>query len=193
MLKLILLIIFGYFLASIPFGYLISKMKGVEIKKVGSGNIGATNISRALGKKWAIIVAILDIAKAIIPIYLATIFLSSDWQIVLVAVATILGHNFPVWLRFSGGKGISATAAAFFVILGWKAGVILVIIWLLMLKQTRTMSFVNLILLFFLPFVFWLLTYSFPYFILGVMMFFLGLWTHRENVSRLYKKEELKL
>ena len=77
----LLLILLGYLLGSIPFGYIFAKIKGVDIKKVGSGNTGATNVSRALGKKWAILVGLLDVLKAAIPVYIAITYLNIDWQL----------------------------------------------------------------------------------------------------------------
>ena len=96
----IFLIIFGYLLGSIPWGYLISKVKRIDIRKVGSGNIGGTNVIRALGLKWGALVGALDILKGVIPVCLAINLLSFDWQIASVAITPVLGHIFPVWLKF---------------------------------------------------------------------------------------------
>ena len=114
MIDYFLLIIFGYLLGSIPFGYLISKTKGIDIRKVGSGAIGGTNVTRALGLKYGLLVAILDLLKGAIPVYLAIKFLVSDWQIVTVAISPVLGHIFPVWLGFKGGKGVATTLRILF-------------------------------------------------------------------------------
>src|SRR4030042_4805848 len=114
------LIIFGYLLGSIPSGYLVSKAKGMDIRKIGSGNIGGTNVIRALGFKWGLLVAILDILKGVIPVYLAMRFFFFDWQIALVALTPVLGHIFPVWLKFKGGKGVATTIAILFLLLNWK-------------------------------------------------------------------------
>jgi len=104
---LILFIIAGYLFGSIPFGYLIAKLKKIDIRKKGSGNIGGTNISRTIGFKYGILVSALDIIKAIIPIYIASRYLSQDWQMALVSISPVLGHIFPIWLRFKGGKRCS--------------------------------------------------------------------------------------
>ena len=100
----IFLLILGFFLGSIPFGYLIAKGKGINIKKVGSGATGATNISRAMGFKWAVLVAVLDVLKAAIPVCLALQSLTSEWQIALICLAPVIGHIFTPWLKFKGGK-----------------------------------------------------------------------------------------
>lgn len=188
-----ILIILSYFLGSIPFGYLATKINGIDIKKIGSGSTGATNVSRALGLKWAILVALLDILKASLPLYLALTCLSIEWQIALIAIIPVLGHIFPVWLNFKGGKGIATFAPALFVFGGLKAFIVLILIWIIMLKITKTMSLNNLILGFFTPFMFWIHTHSVAYFLLGISFFLIILWTHRENVKRLYFKKELKL
>lgn len=192
MFNLILLIIFGYFLGSIPWGLLISKVKGVDIRKVGSGNIGGTNVVRGLGLKWGLLAGILDVLKGMIPIFLAVKFLSFDWQIALVAVSPVLGHIFPVWLNFKGGKGVAATAGVLFVLLGWQKFLILILIWLLVLALFQIMSFTNLLLVAFLPLIFWFSSFSLAYFILGLALFALIWWTHRENIRRLKEGKEPK-
>lgn len=190
--NLIFLIIFGYFLGSIPFGYLISKTKGIDIRKVGSGNIGGTNVGRALGFKWGLLVSILDILKGAIPVYLATKFLIFDWQIVLVALAPVLGHVFPVWLNFKGGKGVGTTVGALFILLSWKLMLILLLGFLLVLVIVKIMSFTSLTLASFLPLALWFSSFSVVYFILGLILFFLIWWTHRENLKRIKEGTEPK-
>ena len=192
MFNLILLIIFGYFLGSIPWGLLISKVKGVDIRKVGSGNIGGTNVVRGLGLKWGLLTGILDVLKGMIPIFLAVKFLSFDWQIALVAVSPVLGHIFPVWLNFKGGKGVAATVGVLFILLGWQKFLILILIWLLALALFQIMSFTNLLLVAFLPLIFWFSYFSLAYFILGLALFALIWWTHRENIRRLKEGKEPK-
>ena len=188
-----LLILLAYLLGSIPFGYLTAKFHKIDIKKVGSGSTGATNISRVLGVKWALIVAILDILKAALPIYLAINYLTIEWQIAIIALIPVLGHIFPIWLKFKGGKGIATFVPAMIVFSGLIPFLILITIWAIMLKITKIMSLNNLILAFFIPFLFWLHTNSFTYFILGIIFYLIILWSHRENVYRLYNKKELKL
>lgn len=189
----ILLLISGYLLGSIPFGYIIPKIKGINIKNIGSGGTGATNVSRALNKKWAVLVAILDILKAAIPVYLAVTYLNIDWQIALVALSPVIGHNFPVWLNFKGGKGIATSVPAIIVFAGILPFSIALIIWVILLKTTKLMSLNNLIIWFFIPFMFWFHTHSLVYFLLGFIFFVSALWSHQGNLSRLYNNKELKL
>ncbi|KPJ73694.1 hypothetical protein AMJ48_00640 [Parcubacteria bacterium DG_74_1] len=192
MLNTILLIIFGYLLGSIPWGLLISKIKGIDIRKVGSGNIGGTNVIRGLGLKWGLLVGVLDVLKGVIPIFLATKFLSLDWQVALVAITPVLGHIFPVWLNFKGGKGVATTVGVLFVLLGWQKFWILLLIWLLILAIFQIMSFANLLLVSFLPLAFWLSRFSLAYFVLGLALLALTWWAHRENIQRLKEGKEPK-
>lgn len=112
----IALLIFGsYFLGAIPFGLLIARAHGIDLRKIGSGNIGATNVSRALGKKWAYICFALDVAKGLIPMLIAGFMLPSQkttYDLLLwlaVGIAAIVGHVLPVYLKFKGGKGVATS------------------------------------------------------------------------------------
>jgi len=200
MLNLILLIIFGYLLGSIPSGLLISKAKGIDIRKVGSGNIGGTNVLRALGSKWAGLTIISDVFKGVIPAYLAihpaSIFGGGvnflDWQIALVALSPILGHVFPVWLNFKGGKGVATTAGVLLIFLEWKILLVWLLVWLLVLVASKTMSFTNLLMTSFLPLALWFSSFSFAYFIFGFVLAILIWWTHRENLQRIKEGTESK-
>ena len=190
MLKLFLLFLFGYLLGSVPSGYLISKNKGIDIRKVGSGNIGGTNIARTFGLKWGAAVGILDVFKGIIPTYLAIVFLSSSWQIALVAVAPTLGHIFPVWLKFKGGKGVSTAFGALLVLLQGKYLLILILIWISVIIALRIVSFASLSAVSFIPLMLWIAFRSLDYFILGIAFFVLIWWAHRENIERIKNKTE---
>jgi len=192
MLNLILLIIFGYLLGSIPWGLLISKAKGVDIRKVGSGNIGGTNVVRGLGFKWGLLTGILDVVKGVIPIFLAVKFLSPDWQIALVAVSPVLGHIFPVWLNFKGGKGVATTVGTLSVLLGWPNFLILILVWVMVLAVLRIMSLTNILLSALLPLILWFIHYSLAYSVFGLVLFFLICWAHRENIQRLKDGKEPK-
>ena len=190
--NLISLLIFGYFLGSIPFGFLISRAKGIDIRKVGSGNIGGTNVSRALGLKWGLLVSILDLLKGIIPAYLASRFLVFDWQIALVALSPVLGHVFPVWLNFRGGKGMATTVGVLFILLGWKFFLMWVLILIFVLAIFQIMSFASLSVSSLLPLVFWFSSFSFAFYVLGVVLAILIWWAHRENLKRIKEGVEPK-
>jgi glycerol-3-phosphate acyltransferase PlsY len=143
-----ILIIASYLVGAIPFGLLIAKMHGIDIRTVGSGNIGATNVSRALGKKWGYFCFILDALKGLIPMLAAIVILPAEltiteiWLWLAVGAAAILGHVFPVYLKFKGGKGVATSLG---VVLGlWPfytvAGVITFAIWAIVVKTWRYIS-----------------------------------------------------
>lgn len=122
----LLLVAAGYLCGSIPFGVLLARLvAGVDVRTVGSGNIGATNVARAGGKKLGLAVLLLDSAKAIAPILVARALLAGEpraelWT-VLVALAAFCGHLFPVWLGFKGGKGVATGLGIFAVLSPWAA------------------------------------------------------------------------
>jgi len=194
--QIILLIIFtilGYLSGSIPFGYLIGKIKNIDVRKQGSGNIGGTNVARNLGFKYGILVGLLDISKAILPIYIASQYLSIDWQMAIVSISPVIGHVFPVWLKFKGGKGVSTVAATLFMILGLKYSLIFLGSWICMLLIINIMSLTNLIIVLSLPILFWYKTHSIAYLILSFLYIIIIWWAHRENIQRLKQGKESKL
>ena len=192
MTNLILLIIFGYLLGSTPFGYLISKAKGIDIRKVGSGNIGGTNVIRAFGIKWGLLVVVLDILKAVIPVYLAIRILPLDWQIAACAITPILGHVFPIWLNFKGGKGVASTFGVLLILLGWQGLLVLILIQVLILASVKIMSFSSLTMASFIPLVICFFFYSLPFYVLGIALAVLIWWSHRENLIRIKEDREPK-
>jgi len=192
MIKLLFLIIFGYLFGSIPFSYLIPKAKGIDIRKVGSGNVGGTNVIRAMGLKFGLLASILDLSKAIIPVYLATRFLLFDWQIALVAITPVLGHIFPVWLGFKGGKGVSSTIGVLLVLLGWKHFLILILIWVIVIVIFQIMSVASLLMLSLLPLFLAYFSYPMPYYFLVIALAVLIWWAHRENLQRIKEGVEPK-
>ncbi|HPT16059.1 MAG TPA: glycerol-3-phosphate 1-O-acyltransferase PlsY [Kiritimatiellia bacterium] len=107
-----LLVLAAYLLGSIPNGLLIARLKGVDLQKVGSGNIGATNVFRCVGKGWGIAAFVLDAVKGFVPGFFFPRLLESapPWLGLACGVAAVAGHNWPVWLKFKGGKGVSTSA-----------------------------------------------------------------------------------
>ncbi len=142
--RYVILIIGAYLLGSIPFGLIIAKMHGKDLRSIGSGNIGATNLARALGKKWGYLCFCLDLLKGLIPMLIAGSFLSSEPSVtelflwLTAGIAAIMGHIFPVYVKFRGGKGVATsfgfslglwpyyTICAFVTITIWAA---IVLIW----------------------------------------------------------------
>lgn len=147
-----LYIIFSYLLGAVPFGFLAGRLNGIDLREHGSCNIGATNAMRVLGKGWGILVFVLDFAKGFIPVYLWKHVVSSYsfngvdgslwWSsgiLVLVGLATILGHTYTCFLHFKGGKGVATTGGVLFAISPLVA-VISVAYWVLALFVTRYVS-----------------------------------------------------
>ena len=141
-------LVFGaYFLGSVPFGYIVVRLKmGVDIRTVGSGNVGATNVGRALGRGWGIFVFTLDVLKGFLPVLAALLLdgLSVGAQrlplaIILVGLAAIVGHNWSIFLGFKGGKGVATSSGVFLAI--FPLGLVLsLVVWAVVVKLTRYIS-----------------------------------------------------
>lgn len=149
----IALYIVSFFLGSIPFGVIAGKIKGVDIRKVGSGNIGATNVNRALGSKWAIGVFLLDVLKSFLPALLVPIILKNGGQLfpiavadtgVLAGISAIMGHLFSPFVGFKGGKGIASGLGA---LLGTNPllGILAFSVFVVMMLFTRIVSLSSII------------------------------------------------
>jgi len=113
--KTIFAVVFAYLLGSIPTGFIFGKMKGIDIRKIGSGNVGATNALRILGTKIGIVTLLIDILKGFLAIYLGKIFVGEPSQIILIilGISVILGHIFTIFLKFKGGKGVATSTGVF--------------------------------------------------------------------------------
>src|SRR5262245_42370971 len=139
-------ILLSYLCGSLPFGVVVARAKGMDIQKVGSGNIGATNVGRALGRPWGILVFVLDFLKGFLPTYVAwTVgressnpFMTYDLP-VLCALAAVLGHVFSVWLKFRGGKA-GATGLGVGAVICWQAMLCAALAWLIVVGITRYVS-----------------------------------------------------
>lgn len=183
----------SYLFGSIPFGYVIAKLRNIDIRKVGSGNIGATNVNRALGLRYGAVVAILDMGKGAIPTLIALELFNNQQYIASVAFAAFLGHIFPFYLKFKGGKGVATFAGTILVITGIKIFFIIAITWLTCLYLTKIMSLTNLILSVLIPFIFLIAIYSVPYFIYSMVVCIIIYWSHRKNIIRIRTGTEEKL
>jgi len=197
--------VFAYLLCSVPFGEIIGrlkigKLKSVDLQKVGSGNIGATNAFREAGRLKGSITAILDVGKATLPVFLAKDMLHLDlqggWQpnVILLAViiSALLGSIFPIWLKFKGGKGMSVLFGSLLVILGWNWLILLIcFLYLIVEVAGRMVSLASMILVgFLLPFLGFIWGIPFFYYLWVPASLLIILWAHRENRSRLKKGEE---
>lgn len=185
--------VLAYLIGSIPFGLLISRLQGVDIRELGSGNIGATNISRNLGWKLGSLVGVLDFLKSFIPILVARNFIDQTPWLAVVSLMPVIGHLFPVWLRFKGGKGV----ATIFGILGAYFGLLpflaFLAVWLVVVRIVKIMSLVNLVVALLIPLAFWLKFDQPSLTILGVFLCVIIWYTHRANISRLLKGKENRI
>ena len=208
--------IVGAFLSgSIPFGYLIAKAKGVDIRATGSGNIGATNVGRALGKRWAVVVFVLDFLKGLIPVLAAGFWLGCItgnllpelvWVWAAVALAAVLGHVFTPWLGFRGGKGIATGSGAVLALFPIMtiAGVIGAVVWFVSSRLTRMVSAASIIAAASLPLgvvIAHQISVSIgdgrgpitPFVALGFVLAFLVVYTHRANIGRIRRGQEPRI
>lgn len=181
----------GYLCGSVPFGLVLGKLAGIgDIRKSGSGNIGATNMLRIGGKKLAVLTLLLDGLKGTLPVLVAG-QVHMDYA-VMAALGAFLGHLYPVWLRFKGGKGVAVALGIAFGF-SWKVGVILCLIWLAAAMITGYSSASALIAFGLAPLIAGILTGDFQ---IIVVMVFIGIlvWVkHRDNLKRLSAGTESKI
>ena len=192
----------SYLLGSIPFGYVAGKIRGIDIRKIGSGNIGATNVVRVLGKRYGYSVFVLDFLKGFGAVKISMSIATDarpEWASpeifgIFAAIASVIGHSFPVWLKFRGGKGVATSAGALFGLIP-LAALIGVVIWVLIFWFTRYVSVASVVAAATLPLVILIMTRLNQ--IHGNSLFYssLGLaavvmWRHRSNFSRLMHGSE---
>ena len=187
--KLEIIIIFSYFLGSIPFGYLLTKIfLQKDIREIGSGNIGATNVLRTGNKYIGYATLLLDILKAIIPIIFVK-FYYIDY-LYIASLCVFLGHVFPIWLKFKGGKGV-ATYVGILCCLNIYLGIAFGIVWLISFFIFKFSSLSSLLGSLSIPIVnFFILKEEVIFFF--IIMFVLIFYTHRENIKRLLNRSESK-
>ncbi|PTX99440.1 acyl-phosphate glycerol 3-phosphate acyltransferase [Verrucomicrobia bacterium LW23] len=188
---------------SIPFGYLAGWMKGMDIRKHGSGNIGATNVWRVMGRKWGASVFLLDFLKGCLPV-LALVSLTRSWTApdalsagqwleVAGALAAILGHNYTPWLGFSGGKGISTSAGVLLPLIPAGLGVVL-LLWVGSVAATRYVSVASMAASVALPVAcYFLYPGNVALLVFCTLAAFFGVWRHRSNIARLRAGTEKRL
>ena len=186
----IIVVIVAYLIGSIPFGYLIVRGKiGADIRQTGSGGTGATNVSRRAGKVAGVITLVLDALKGSAAVFIAARFTHSDWIIAAAAIAVLVGHIFPVWLGFRGGKGVATGVGVFFVLAPVAllcAGVLFIAVVIL----TRYVSLGSMVAAATIPLFVWLLSDSQPLLIAAVLGALLIVFAHRGNIGRLVNGTE---
>jgi acyl phosphate:glycerol-3-phosphate acyltransferase len=194
----------AYLLGSVPFGFLAGKARGIDIRTVGSGNIGATNAFRILGKTAGMVVLVADglkgwLAVRFLPELAQQLFATASWSIeaqellrITAGVGVILGHNYTCWLKFKGGKGIATSAGVLAALVPW-AFVITLVLWVVICLATRYVSMASIIGSLALPFVTWAAHYSTLMIIITSLMSTLAIYKHKANIVRLMNGTENKI
>ena len=202
---MIFLIIFvSYLLGSIPTGFLIGKyLKNIDLRTIGSGSTGATNVLRNVGKWPALFVFLIDVGKGLIAVTIAKEIANQDlilidsnqgYMEVLAGISAISGHIWPIWLKGKGGKAV-ATGLGMFLALSWKVGLASFGIFLLVLAKSKFVSLSSISAAILLPvfMFFYIGNFMHSYFYISLIVALLVIWKHRTNITRLLKGEESKI
>ena len=196
----ILMMLLSYLVGSIPVGYLIGKSKGIDIRSYGSHNIGATNASRTLGKGYGFIVFLLDFFKAgifvIISKYLFNYqddFFTIHIHPLIYGTLAILGHLFPIFLKFKGGKGIATTGGVIFAF-HWQLGLVCAAVFLIITAISKYVSLGSICMVLIIPFILYFNNpHDWKLVIVGCIFTAMAIWRHRANIGRLMNGTENKL
>jgi glycerol-3-phosphate acyltransferase PlsY len=188
--NLFLIIIVSYLLGSIPFSHIFPKLKGKDVSKDGTRNVGATNALVVAGPLFGALALVGDIGKGYLSIYLAQQYVGLPWAVALAGVAAIAGHDFSMFLRFKGGKGVATTGGALLAIDPIFA-IIVLLLWILVILVTRYFILSTLIILGGLPIMILVVGKGIEYIIFGLLAFLLALYTHRDDIKRLIAGKEL--
>ena len=189
------ILLISYLLGSFPSGFLYAKnLKGIDLRYVGSGSTGATNVLRNIGKWPALVVFILDVLKGFIAVKIAYFFLSDNIFQVLAGLFAITGHIWPIWLKGKGGKAV-ATGLGMFIALSWKVGLASFGTFLIMISLTKIVSLSSITAAILLPvYMFkYIGTFNDPYTIFSFIVAIIVICKHRSNINRILKGEEPKL
>jgi glycerol-3-phosphate acyltransferase PlsY len=187
----------GYLMGSCPTGFILVKlMIGEDIRNFGSGNIGATNVGRVLGKRWAVLTAVVDMLKGGAAVLLAILAgQSSPVLLSMIGIAGVLGHDFPVWLNFKGGKGVATTFGvfAFYGFFNPLPVIIGGIAWVLIRESTRVVSLASMVSLLSAALLMPLFKMDRAYYLSGLFLVALTVWRHRDNIKRIISGTENKV
>ena len=191
----ILVILTGYLLGSLPTGFLVGKyLKDIDLRTIGSGSTGATNVLRNIGKWPALFVFIIDVGKGLIAVKIAQYYSHQSLMLVIAGISAITGHIWPIWLRGKGGKAV-ATGLGMFLALSWKVGLASLGIFLIVLAKTKFVSLSSISAAILLPIFmfFYIGKFVHLYFFISLIVALLVIWKHRTNITRLLKGEESKI
>lgn len=184
-------LVVAYLLGSIPFALIAGKLHGIDLRSVGSGNLGATNVFRTLGRTAGITVMVLDIAKGAAAVLIAEALTDNPWPLVAGALA-ILGHVFPVWTGFKGGKGVAVGAGALIGLVPAASGV-LIVLWFVIVLTTRYVSIASIVCAIAAAPLAWAFGAPWSYVVFIALAGLFVIWKHRENIVRLSRGEENRI
>ncbi len=201
MFTIAVVVLVGYLIGSVPAGYLAGCIGGIDIRKVGSGNIGATNVLRILGKRYGYPVFLFDFLKGVAAVEMSILIFDSyhpaasrELYGILGGVSSVIGHSYPVWLNFKGGKGVATTAGVVFALIHFAA-LVMCVVWVAAFQASRYVSVASIAAAIALPVTVGALLY-FEQLNKPVLLYF-SIWLaavvivrHRSNVSRLLKGTE---
>jgi len=182
--EIIALIVFAYLLGSIPTGYILGKFAGVDVRQVGSGNVGATNVARAVGKWPGALTLLADAVKGMLPVAIGLSLTLAPAALAALAAAAFLGHLYPIFLNFRGGKGV-ATALGALLVIAPLASLLLVAIFAAVVFPTRLVSLSSIVAAALAPFALWLFLQPRAIVLLGAFLAAMIVWRHRGNIQRL--------
>ncbi len=186
-------IVVSYLVGAIPTGLIVVRiLTGDDIRRHGSGNIGTVNVLRVAGAGTAIVVLAVDILKGLLPVLLAVRMGSSSWTVVLGGLAAIAGHNWSVFLRFQGGKGIATSFGVLFG-LSWPAAAVAAVVWVVTVAITRYSSLGSLLGVVSVPITLWWLHQPEEYVFFGIIAALFAVYRHRANIQRLVAGAELHI
>lgn len=187
----------GYLIGSLPTGYLAGKwLSNIDLRKIGSGSTGATNVLRHVGKRAALLVFLIDVGKGMAPVLIAKALNLNDWWQVVAGISSLLGHIWPIWLRGKGGKAV-ATGLGLFLGISWPVGLASLGLFLVVLSFSKIVSLASIFAATSLPLLMFLsfnnTEASYVYLLLSLISMLLVIWRHRSNISRLIKGTEPRI
>ena len=195
MITIFIILLTSYILGSFPTGFICAKqLKNIDLRKVGSGSTGATNVLRNVGKWPALIVFIIDVLKGYIAVKIAYIFLLDNLYQVLAGLLSIAGHIWPIWLKGKGGKAV-ATGLGMFIALSWKVGFASLGTFLIVVTLTKLVSLSSITAALLIPIYMFLNIglLNHPFTIFSFLVSMIVIWKHRSNIKRIFQGTEPRI
>ena len=188
--EFIAILVLAYLLGSIPFSHIFPKIKGKDVKSRGTKNIGATNALVVAGPLLGALALLGDIGKGFLAAYLARYFIGSDWAVALAGIAAIIGHDFSVFLKFKGGKGVATTGGALFAI-DPILTLIILLLWILLIVITRYFIPSTLIMFICLPAIMWVSGKPIEIITFAALAMLIAFCAHRKDILRIISGKEI--